>query len=258
MERINTRKPRGLTSMGIRTWGMIFLALGIVGRAVFQNHLLGLSQLSTSELLDAMQNSDQMMLYATIALILQAVETCAVPIFAYLLVEGFTHTSDYGKYLIRVGLVAVVSEIPFNLCMSGNFIDAGSRNPAFSMVLGLVILYFYRRYEERSFKNFFVKAAVTFAGIFWAYILRIEAASSVVIIVAVLWAARKKPNFRNMLGCAAAISCCLISTLYLVAPMSFMIIHFYNGEKGEGNRGVNYAAYPIFLVAAVLAIRFLL
>ena len=175
MERINTRKPRGLTSMGIRTWGMIFLALGIVGRAVFQNHLLGLSQLSTSELLDAMQNSDQMMLYATIALILQAVETCAVPIFAYLLVEGFTHTSDYGKYLIRVGLVAVVSEIPFNLCMSGNFIDAGSRNPAFSMVLGLVILYFYRRYEERSFKNFFVKAAVTFAGIFWAYILRIEA-----------------------------------------------------------------------------------
>ena len=258
MERINTHKPRGLTAMGIRIWGMIFLALGIVGRGIFQNHLLGLSQISTDELLTAMQNSDQVMFYATVALILQAVETCAVPIFAYLLVEGFTHTSDYGKYLLRVSLVAVVSEIPFNLCMSGNFIDTGSRNPVFGMVLGLVILYFYRTYEERSFKNFFIKAAITFAGLFWASLLRIETASSVVIIAAVLWAARKKPNFRNMLGCAAAISCCLISTLYLVAPMSFMIIHFYNGEKGEGNRGVNYAAYPIFLVAAVLAIKFLL
>ena len=40
----------------------------------------------------------------------------------------------------------------------------------------------------------------------------------------------------------------LISPLYALAPLAFLAIHFYNGEKGTGNMIVNYAAYPVLLL----------
>ena len=85
MERIQDRKPSGLNSNALRAWGMAFLALGVVGRCILQNRLLCLGQVSPMELVEAMQNSGAVMVLATAALVLQAVETCAVPIFAFLL-----------------------------------------------------------------------------------------------------------------------------------------------------------------------------
>ena len=258
MNRIGGKTNSGLTGSALRTWGMLFMLAGVVGRGIFQNHLLGLGDASNQQLLLTMLEEQNGMLYASLALILQALETCAAPIFAFLLVEGFKHTADFMKYLLRVAGVAVISEIPYNLAISGTALDMSSRNPVFGIVLGLIIMYFYNRYTEKLVKNFAIKLVVTLAAILWSSMLRIESGACIVILVAVLWAFRNKTTFRDIMGTSAAIACCLISPFYLVSPMGFMAIHFYNGEKGEQNKWVNYLAYPVILLAIGLVGIFLL
>lgn len=254
MERLGTTGPSGMNANGLRAWGMIFLIAGIISRSVLQNQFLGVGSITSAELVQVMQASDSAMRIAAFALILQAVETCAVPIFAFLLVEGFRKAKSLKEYAIRLALVAVVSEIPYNLAMSQKVLDLSSRNPAVGLLLGLALLYLYNRFAGRKA----ICVIATIAGFAWAWILGIEHGAAMVLMIAVLWIFRKKPMVRGFAGSAVAVVCTIGSMFYLAAPMGFLAVHFYNGEPGPDNRIVNMAIYPVSLLVIGLVAMFVL
>ena len=257
-ERLNNQRPMGLTSAGLKTFAMVFIALGIVGRCIFQNGMLGMNSSTGSDLMELIMASEDAMIYATVAIVLQVLECMAVPLVAYQLVEGFRHTSSFKNYILRLGGLALVCELPYNLAVGGKLLDMGSRNPVFGLVLTVLVLYFYNRYQEKSFNNLAIKFFVTLAAFIWVSMLKIENGEAVFLIAAVLWAFRNKPTYRNFVGCSAAICCCLFSSYFLIAPLSFLILHYYNEEKGEENRLVQYLAYPVILLAVGLVGQFLM
>lgn len=55
MERIQNNASFGITGNALHTWGMLFAALGIVGKSILQNRLLMVGQVSPQTLLLAMQ-----------------------------------------------------------------------------------------------------------------------------------------------------------------------------------------------------------
>lgn len=251
----NPSKPKGISGNALRTWGYFFLLLGIAGQSIIQNQILGLGSVTTQELLTAMESNPAIMGLATLALVFQAIQTCATPIFAFLLVEGFLHTSNVKNYLIRVLAVALIAELPYNLAMSGSLLDFSGRNPVFGLVLCMVTLMLYGRYQEKGAKSFAIKAAITLAAIVWAKMLSIQDGECLLVLTATFWGFRNKPNYRNMAGMAAACLCSLFSMYYLAAPMALMAIYMYNGQPGDRNRIVNYGAYPaILLIVGLIAI----
>lgn len=253
-ERLVTERNRGLNTTGLRTWGMVFLLLAAAGKALLQNRLLDMN--GTTDLLTAL-NAEGGMAIATVALILQAIEGCAIPIFAFLTVEGAVHTADFSRYLVRVFGLAALTELPYNYAMSGSLLDMSDRNPVFSVALVLVLIYFYRRYGDKNFRNTAVKVAVTVAAVAWAFMLNLNHGPALVVVAVVLWLMRGKPNLRNLAAAAAMMVCCLISPFYLMAPMGCMVLQFYNGEKGPSRREIHYLVYPVALVAIAVIGTFL-
>lgn len=253
----NSNKPKGFSGNALRAWGFSFLLLGIAGQSIIQNQILGLGSVTPQQLLEAMDADPAMMSLATVALIFQAIQTCATPLFAFLLTEGLLHTSNKTNYLIRVALVAAASELPYNLAMNGTLLDLSSRNPAFGLVLSMVMILLYERFEEKKLVNTLIKAVITFAAILWAKMLGIHDGNCMVLLCATFWGFRNKPNYRNMAACAAACLCSLFSTFYLASPMAVMALYMYNGEPGERNQKVNYAAYPVALLCFGLIAKFL-
>ncbi len=64
----------------------------------------------------------------------------AYPIFAFLIVEGYHHTRNVKKYMKRLLLFALLSEIPFNLMVGGSVIYPFHQNVLFAFLLALLCL----------------------------------------------------------------------------------------------------------------------
>lgn len=237
-----------LSAMALRVCSLVLLTAGCMS-IVIQNKILGVGQITNSQLLEVIRDRPSGMAYATLALVGQVLEICAVPIFAFLLSEGAHRTTNYRKYLLRVTGLALVCEIPYNLLTGDSVFDAGSLNPVFGAVLSLIMIYFFRTFQEKRASHRAIKATAVLGAYLWSTFLGVAFGGTCVILTAVLWVTRKKQNIRLFLGCFAGVLCAIFSPIYLFSPLAFLVIHFYSGERGYENRAVNYLSYPVMLIA---------
>ena len=257
-ERLSARRPhQGKDGASLRKWAVIFLAAGVVGQSIFQNALLGVNSLSGGELVELLNSNAAAMPILTAALLCKFAESCATPLFAFLLVEGFLRTSSFEKYLLRVGGLALSTELPYNLAMNGSLLALKTRNPVFSMLIALVMLYFFGRYSEKSLKNIAMKVLIFVAAFLWCVMLGIDHGICVVIFTLVLWLVREKSNVRALYAFCGAMACTLFDFYYIGACLSCIMLHRYNEERGEQSRAFNYAVYPMLLLGCGIAAKFL-
>lgn len=85
---------------------------------------------------------DAMPLGATCAL--YAAGGLTFPIMAYLLGEGYRHTSNFKKYALRLLLFAIAAQAPYSLFLMPQ------GNVLFTLLLGLVALYLHEHMQNRN------------------------------------------------------------------------------------------------------------
>ncbi len=69
----------------------------------------------------------------------------AFPIFAFLLVEGYFHTRNLKKHIIRLFLFALLSEIPFNLALGGGIFYPLHQNVLWSFLISIILIHWNER-----------------------------------------------------------------------------------------------------------------
>lgn len=71
--------------------------------------------------------------------ILRLIGRISFPIYVWLLVMGFVHTSSRKRYMLQMGVCALISEIPFDLAFSGG-LTFRWQNIYFSLLWGLILM----------------------------------------------------------------------------------------------------------------------
>ena len=89
------------------------------------------------------------------------------PLFAFCLVEGYTHTSDLKKYIKRLLIFAFISQIPFTLFSSlvekCDILEVRKLNIMFTLYLGMLSIILYEK-SENKFVGFLLTILVAIFG----------------------------------------------------------------------------------------------
>lgn len=103
--------------------------------------------------------------------VLRSVGRLALPLFAFLIANGFKYTRSIPKYAARMLAFAIISEIPFDLMVSreislvkweGMLPDVHFDNVFFTLFLGLVYLWLREIYKKKEIKFEKTLSSVTF------------------------------------------------------------------------------------------------
>lgn len=102
-------------------------------------------------------------IFNIVIFIMRLIGRFGFPIFAFLLVEGFIHTRNAKKYALRLGIFALISEIPFDLAFAGAFWYKDYQNVFLTLALAIVALIFIKFFEDKNMEA--SKPLVTVLGI---------------------------------------------------------------------------------------------
>ncbi len=173
--------------------------------------------------------------------ILRDIGRVAFPIYCFLLVEGFLHTRDVKKYALRLGIFALLSEIPFDLAFEHSLLYIHSQNVFFTLLLGLLAMMGVRCFEE-NWQYRWLGLAAAVLCCFLGDALYTDYGTFGVFFIVMLYA------FRNCGWLQAAVGAVLIAW-EKTAPLAFIPILMYNGTRGKWKLKILfYAIYPIHLL----------
>lgn len=74
----------------------------------------------------------------------------AFPIFAFMIVEGYFHTKDLKKYVKRLFVFALISEIPFNLALGSRLFYPIHQNVLWSFLISIGLIYWNEKVKEKA------------------------------------------------------------------------------------------------------------
>lgn len=100
----------------------------------------------------------------------------AFPIFAFLIVEGFTHTRNLKRYMLRMLIFAVISEIPFNLMYGGQPIYPVHQNVLWTFLLAMSGLWLMEKIREKHkvWLTIVTATGVSVLGLALGYLLFVD------------------------------------------------------------------------------------
>ena len=175
------------------------------------------------------------------ALWMRGVGRLAFPIFCFTLTEGFRHTHDLKMYMKRMLVVGILSEIPFNLAESGQIFSLDHQNVFFTLLIGLIMLY----YCEKA-SGTVMKAEVVILAMCAAEFLRTDYGALGVLLIAIYWFTRKHKWDQAFLS--GGWNFLFGIPIQDAGIFAILPIALYNGRKGRSTGYFFYMYYPVHLL----------
>lgn len=233
----------------LKNAGAILTLIYFFGLTVIQNGLLHASEYTSQEFSELISTDNNAFMLSGVATVCYLIGVAAIPIYAFLLVQGVLNTSNIKKYVLTVLIFALVSEVPYDLAVSGKPFNFEDQNVLFTALIALIMLWLLKTFEGKGAGPKLICLLTTAGGCFWAMLFRCKFGGAFVLITAILFLLREKKGWSILLAL-------LVSLIYATALFGFAPVALYSGERKniekKSTKYFYYAFYPAML--AVFAV----
>ena len=189
----------------------------------------------------------------------------AYPIFAFMIVEGYFHTKNLKKYVLRLLLFALISEIPFNLVMASSWLAPLHQNVLWTFLIGILLIFLNEKAKKTG--KLWIRGLVLVGTVLLGCLLGIIAfvdynhGGVLMILVFYVFRERKWWALLGQIVCLYFISVEVISGQFIpialfgksfeLVVQSFCMlalvpIWLYRGKQGPHNKAIRYFFYGFY------------
>ena len=229
------KTKRGLNGCVLKWIAIILMAIDHFGASILENFLLNVWDVSPlGDLLRDYPDYWDLVLMAD--RVIRKIGRPAFPVFCFFIVEGFCHTRNVKNYAVRLGIFALISEVPFDLAIFGTPFHWGHQNVFFTLFLGLLLIWYLR--DVSTSKEWSLAGALAVCCA--AEVLHVDYGAFGVALIGVYYILRELPVLQAGAGA-------ILSAWEMPAPLGSLLLLFYNGERGRQPKWFFYWFYPVHL-----------
>jgi hypothetical protein len=189
-----------------------------------------------------------------------------MPIFCFLIAEGYFHTRGVRRYLGRLLLLALASEMPYDRVVSGgrSWFDFAGQNVLFTLALGLLAIHMCDVFLARGGRGPALLSVLLCAGL--AQLMRAGYGMFGVFFIFAFYCFRDRPTQKAVAFLALCLTFGLFSYLTEDVPpywalglsgaaVAILPILCFNGRKGRSGKlaqNAFYLFYPAHLTVLAL------
>ena len=214
-------------------------------------------------------------MFSNLDSVLRSIGRLAFPIFIFLLIEGFYHTRNRVRYLLRLAAFCIISDIPFDLAVflsnaavkSGKFYTFAHQNVFFTLTIGFLgMMFLEKMHGVIRNKAAAVLGLVAVYAVFGAAaeFLHTDYGAAGVIAILAGWTFKKysletgKDMAIPQILSIVIILTLLSSTSEVIALVDAAFVKRYDGTRGKTiSKWFFYIFYPAHLFVLFL-IRYLI
>ena len=186
------------------------------------------------------------------------------PIYAFMIVEGYFHTGSLKKYVQRLLLFAVISEIPFNLMMGGRLFFPIHQNVLWSFLISIGLIHWNEKAKKtQAWKRIPVGIATFCIAYIGGIITFADYYQGGIFMVLTFYFFRGKgwQHYLGQLLCLWYINCEMLggfgyevnlfgNTHFIarqgLALLALIPIWLYRGKQGYHSKGLQYLYYLFY------------
>lgn len=200
----------------------------------------------------------------------------AFTIYAFLISEGLKKTSNIKKYLRNLLILALISELFYDLCFNKNINFFYKTNTVYTLFIASSSIYLYNKNSDNIIKylslllglsiSHILKTDYDILGVLLIFIFYFLHNKYEYLIYGIIWVNIKYlSNISYILQYIFNKNIYLSNIyiinslgLYLFTVLPFLIIMFYNNKKGNSLKYIFYILYPLHLFILCIIKLFIL
>lgn len=200
----------------------------------------------------------------------------AFPIYAFLISEGLKKTSNIKKYLRNLLILALISELFYDLCFNKNINLFYKTNTIYTLFIASLSIYLYNKNSNSIIKylslllglsiSYILKTDYDILGILLIFIFYFLHNKYEYLIYGIIWVNIKYLNNISYILQYIFNKNIYLSNIYIINSLGlylftivpFIIIMFYNNKKGNSLKYIFYILYPLHLFILCIIKLFIL